>query len=339
MRSFFSDQTLNTQVVKSILDRHRGLLPFPVDGSVKLSSPGVGEGHHIVQVLNQNQQSVLIRIGLRGEESVKSLANEQAILNALPEGIAPSLYAWDLSRTNVSEPYSILGYCPGIFKTEWSSSDISRHAAQLARLHSTRFASHGPLNGEQNSEPFSMLGRFDAAYSYWEERQPAMLRQSLIRQFGRHVREILADRDHYFTRLTRFSLVHGDLHPLNIVISDESMRYIDWESAYVGDPAHDISMLGWEIGTGWQIALDRDSMQFFMSEYQTLSDEDESLDQRRDSWMLYTMFFDQIYHRTRIPHDPTGKQRFVVNQIEGYLAKRFGLESLLNVEAQASELW
>ncbi len=337
MRSFFSDQTLDTQVAKSILNRHRDLLPFPVDGSVNLSSLGLGEAHHIIQVLSQDRQCVLIRIGLRGKESVKSLANEQAILDALPDGIGPSLYAWDLSCTNVSEPYAILEYCPGIFKTEWSSSDISRHAARLARLHSTRFAFHGPLHGEQNSAPFSLLRRFDVAYSYWEERQPDMLRQPLIRQVARGVRETFANRDHYFTQLTQFSLVHGDLHPLNIVISDKSMRYIDWEAAYVGDPAHDLSMLGWEIGTGWQIALDRESMQFFMREYQTHTQSDESLDLRRDAWMLYTMFFDQIYHRTRIPHDTTGRQLFVVEQIEAYLAKRFGLESLLNVHAEPSE--
>jgi hypothetical protein len=39
--------------------------------------------------------------------------------------------------------------------------------------------------------------------------------------------------------------------------------------------------------------------------------------------MVSTMFFDQLYHRTQIPSDSTGKQAYTVQQIETYLNARF----------------
>ena len=45
--------------------------------------------------------------------------------------------------------------------------------------------------------------------------------------------------------LTRrpFSLLHGDLHPGNIIVgSDGSLDFIDWELAMMGDPLHDLAI-------------------------------------------------------------------------------------------------
>ncbi len=60
----------------------------------------------------------------------------------------------------------------------------------------------------------------------------------------------------------------------------------------------------------------------FLDTYLAL-EPDDTLRQRRDLWMVYTMFFDQMYHRTQISTDSTGKQAYTVRQIETYLTDRF----------------
>ncbi|NJN18706.1 MAG: hypothetical protein HC822_21845 [Oscillochloris sp.] len=44
---------------------------------------------------------------------------------------------------------------------------------------------------------------------------------------------------------------------------------------------------------------------------------------RRECWMLFSMYFDQIYHRTQLANDPHGHQAFTVNQLERCLLARF----------------
>jgi hypothetical protein len=122
--------------------------------------------------------------------------------------------------------------------------------------------------------------------------------------------------------LRRFTLVHGDAHPLNILFDGATIRYIDWEQAAIGDPACDVAMVGWDIATPWQLQLTDAKLEAFLDAYLML-EADDSLPRRRDLWMVYTMCFDQMYHRTQIASDPTGKQANTVQLIETYLVDRF----------------
>jgi hypothetical protein len=100
------------------------------------------------------------------------------------------------------------------------------------------------------------------------------------------------------------------------------LLYIHWEWAAIGDPAQDIAMLGWDIATAWQMELRGERLDAFLNAYLALQP-DDTLHLRRDLWMVVTMFFDQMYHRTQIPSDTTGKQASTVQQLETYLARRF----------------
>jgi len=60
----------------------------------------------------------------------------------------------------------------------------------------------------------------------------------------------------------------------------------------------------------------------FLAAYLVL-EPDETLCERRDLWMVSTMFFDQLYHRTQISSDTTERQAYTVQQIEIYLTQRF----------------
>jgi len=48
-----------------------------------------------------------------------------------------------------------------------------------------------------------------------------------------------------------------------------------------------------------------------------------SLLERRDLWMVSTMFFDRLYPRIRTSKANVADDAFTVDQIEGYLADRF----------------
>ncbi len=98
------------------------------------------------------------------------------------------------------------------------------------------------------------------------------------------------------------------------------LHRLEW--ATIGDPACDLATVGWDIATAWQFELTGERLDRFLETYLML-EPDDTLRQRRDVWMVYTMFFDQMYHRTQIPSDMTGKQADTVRQIETYLRQRF----------------
>lgn len=109
---------------------------------------------------------------------------------------------------------------------------------------------------------------------------------------------------------------------LNILFTGDRVRSIDWAWAAIGDPASDIAMIGWDIATAWQMESTGERLDAFLETSLEL-EPDDTLRQRRDLWMVYTMFFDQMYHRAQIPDDSTGRQSYTVQQIETYLTDRF----------------
>ena len=81
-------------------------------------------------------------------------------------------------------------------------------------------------------------------------------------------------------------------------------------------------MLGWDVATAWQMELRGERLDGFLAAYLAL-EPDETFRERRDLWMVSTMFFDQMYHRTQIASDTTGRQTYTVQQIETFLTQRF----------------
>jgi aminoglycoside phosphotransferase (APT) family kinase protein len=136
------------------------------------------------------------------------------------------------------------------------------------------------------------------------------------------IRRFVADHSRLFADLRTFTIVHGDLHPLNILFYDDHLYYIDWQWARVGDPAHDVAMIGWSTANSPGMELTGRRLDAFLDTY-LMHDVDPTLRQRRDVWMVYSMFFDYLYFRGGISADSTGKPSSGTREIKAYLTERF----------------
>jgi len=309
------------EVVEKIITKHQQALNLSEVGLIEVAEIGRGEANLNTLITINGTRRLNLRLGLRGVESAQKLQHEFTMLKMIPVEIGPTPYLVDVSEAEISAPYMLLSYVEGALKKSWQMTDLEEHAQTLARLHQRKFNQHGMV-GHLSERPFDFLHRFDVAVDYWQANQPTILKIPTVKRLLLAIRKFITKYNQLFTQLSQFSVVHGDAHPLNILFSPVGIRYIDWEWATIGDSAADVAMIGWDIPTGWQMELTGERLERYLSSYLAYQP-DETLLQRRDLWMVYTMYFDQIYHRTQIPTDTTGKQDYTVAQIESYLVQRF----------------
>lgn len=309
------------ETVTAIVREHRDVLGLEEIEGVASSLLGQGEANLNVLVTVNQSRRFNLRIGLRDRESGRTLESEFDVLQIAPPGIGPRAFLVDFSRTALPQPYMVLEYLQGELKKTWDAADLQAHARTLARLHQRKFDRHGAVR-HLSDAPYDFLHRFHVAVNYWQTHHPYLLDIPIVQRLLPPIRHFVAGHNDLFTALRRFTIVHGDAHALNILFTGDRVRSIDWEWATIGDPASDIAMIGWDIATAWQMELTGERLDAFLETSLEL-EPDDTLRQRRDLWMVYTMFFDQMYHRTQIPDDPTGRQSYTVQQIETYLTDRF----------------
>lgn len=309
------------ETVTAIIHKHSDALGLGPINHIETALIGQGEANLNVLVRVNRAHDFNLRLGLRDKESEQRLQSEFDMLQLAPEGVGPRAFVVDFSRTDLAAPYMLLEYVAGELKPTWDMADLQAYARTLARLHRRKFDQHGAI-GQLSDAPYDFLHRFEVAVAYWQTHQPHLLEIPMVQRLLPPIRHFITANNDLFTRLRRFTLVHGDAHPQNILFDGDRLCFIDWEWAVIGDPACDVAMIGWDVATGWQMELTGERFERFLDAYLAL-ESDDTLRQRRDVWMVYTMYFDQIYHRTQIPTDTTGKQLYTVQQIESYLAKRF----------------
>lgn len=317
--AFNSLPTIET--VTAIVEKHRDRLGLEQIEQVNTALIGRGEANLNVLVRVNQSQCFNLRIGLRNQESERNLQNEFEVLKIAPKEVGPSAFAIDFQQTNLPQPYILIEYIDGRLKQQWNLSDLQAHARTLAHLHQRKFCGHGAVHHLSNA-PYDFVHRFDVAVNYWRIHHPYLFDIPIVKRLLPSIHKFVTLHNNLFMGLRHFTIIHGDAHPLNILFSNNRIRYIDWERAAIGDPASDIAMIGWDIATSWQMELTSEWFNSFLDTYLAL-EPDVTLCQRRDVWMVYTMFFDQMYHRTQMTPDLTDKHSYTVQQIETYLTTRF----------------
>lgn len=311
----------SSDVIAALLRKHCDALGLDSVGEVKVSLIGQGEANLNVLTRVNQAQDFNLRIGLRGDESDRTLQSEYAVLQIVPNGVGPSAFLVDFSRTALPQPYMVLEYLAGGLKKAWELEDLQAYARALAHLHQRKFEKHGALDALSDA-PYDFVYRFDTALNYWRTHHRYLLDIPIIQRLLPPIRHFVVDNASLFTDLRHFAIVHGDAHPLNILFHEGRVYFIDWEQATIGDPACDVTNVGWDIATAWQMELTGERLESFLDTYLAL-EPDETLRQRRQVWMVYTMLFGHMYNRTQLANDPTGKHLDAVQRIEGYLTNRF----------------
>jgi aminoglycoside phosphotransferase (APT) family kinase protein len=315
-------QLPSPETVKAIVEHHHSTLHVEQIDRVDLSLIGQGYANLNVHVTVNRIQHFNLRIGFRHRKKAeRKLQREFDALPLVPPGIGPRAFVLDVSRTYLPQPYSILEYLPGQVKAAWCDEDLEMHARTLAQLHRRKFDRHGKI-GHLTDARFDIVHRFETELYYWQTHRPDLFDLGSAQRLLPAIRHFVADHSGLFADLRTFTIVHGDLHPLNILFHDDHLYYIDWQWAHIGDPAHDVAMIGWSAANSPGMELTGRRLDAFLDTY-LMHNMDPTLRRRRDVWMVYSMFFDYLYFRGQASADSAGKPSFSAREIEAYLTERF----------------
>lgn len=284
--------------ILNILRMQRNTLPWSGSlDTVEITMLGIGESNLMLLLALTGQPPLTMRIAYREDIGDKYLPQEFRLLQQLPEGLGPQPFVLDMSRRDLPYPFAILSFIPGSTPANWTEEILRAHAANIARMHQRKSATWTTREGQQSSAPFDFYQMFQENIARWRELSPWIFEDELIIRLLPQLNAYFHERNHLFTSLTRFSLIHGDLCAPNILVHEGDVRYIDWEYARYGDGALDIAQLAWNIeNPPWQIKLTGQPLAMFFQTY-LAQHPDPTLIERYEAWCVTIKFIDHITHR------------------------------------------
>jgi aminoglycoside phosphotransferase (APT) family kinase protein len=159
----------------------------------------------------------------------------------------PKPYLLEINPSILGYPFSIIERIPGInvekaikeFSKEDFDKFISSFAQYLVNLHNFRFKDFGVETPEgliKEELPYEKFILKDIQRSIGYLQKVGYYLEPLYKWFISFKKEL---------KLNRFSLIHGDPQPRNILVQGAKIKgLIDWEYSRVGDPALDA---GWAL--------------------------------------------------------------------------------------------
>jgi len=305
------------------------------DVSVRLL--GEGESYAAWLLEEIGAPPLVVRIARRALEDLpRPMAEEFTALRMVPRDIGPSpIVLVDRAENALAAPYMVTSYVPGRHRPpdDWSDALLSAHAEQLAHLHERSFDRCGPVTvpPERRSRTLSLVERFSSSLAWWRAARPDVVSDPEVARLLPRAEACVAAAAPAFERLNRFALVHGDLIVTNILVDDAGTpRYLDWEWSEIGDPAHDLAMIGGHVASRpCYLSLDRGRIRSLLAAYlqHATSREDEtvdSLETRHGAWEVFDRFFCSLHFRTRrgTPEDRTGRYTNAVADLTSGLDRR-----------------
>lgn len=310
-------------------------------GDVSIRLLGQGESYAAWLLAEDGASPLVVRVARRALNDLpRPMAEEFAALRMVPHDIGPSpIVLADRAENALGAPYMVTSYVPGRERppVEWSDALLSAHAAQLARLHERTFDRCGPVTvaPERRSSTLSLVERFSSSLAWWRAARPDVMSDPEVARLLPRAEAFVAAAAPAFERLDRFALVHGDLIVTNILVDDAGTpRYVDWEWSEIGDPAHDLAMLGGHVASRpCYLSLDRGRIRSLLAAYlrHAASREDETLDSletRHGAWEVFDRFFCALHFRTRrgTPEDRAGRYTNAVADLTAGLDRRLSTD-------------
>lgn len=213
--------------------------------TVQSTGPSWNDGNRTVGVEFADERTVYLKIATDGDGS--RIARERAVVDyvAANSGVpVPTVLASDAERRI---PYLATAPVPGrSFLEVWAESDVDRRAAlarqvgaALADVHALRFEEHGHVVGgganglELDAGPWTDV---------LVDRIGDMRALASDDRFDHHFDEVIAavEANRELLDDAPAALLHGDPAQPNCFHTDDGVGLLDWEIAYVGDPARDL---------------------------------------------------------------------------------------------------
>ena len=266
-------------------------LPEPF-GPIHSELLGRGESNLSFRLSVGHEHSFTLRLCHRPEVA-QNLEREFALLHTLPQGFGPRPYLLETSAEILPGPFALVSYLPGEVLTRLTLEQLRAHGRRLAELHNaTESHAEGAAAPDIHQEFLSSL-------AYWRGSHPALLEQP-------EVKRLISALERHFERVSapllgsaRAVIIHGDPCLPNILFDGAQVNYIDWEWTRLGDPAQDLSQVGWHFeNLPWQTRLSEFEEATYLNAYQEVRP-DPTLLERRRLWVALYGFFDHLHFRTK----------------------------------------
>lgn len=293
----FDVQAYHHEMVRLVHAR-RDLLSLdgPLE-DVRFHFLGAGESNVNFRMTVDGAHNFTVRVARRLETEA-SLIREFNLLRFLPAGFGPQPFLLDASREWLPHPFAILSYLHGSPVQRPSIAHLRTHAARLAQLHTHQVSFWGDPDRVQN-RPFNIHDHFNSAVQYWRTAHPWVLEVESVSRLLPLLDEYFNAHASLFTRLSSFSIIHGDACLPNILFDAENVCYIDWEWMSFGDPVLDLAPLCWDIeNLPWNSALRPEDREAYLTAY-LAHRPDDTLRERLPVWITFIKFTDHLHYRTK----------------------------------------
>lgn len=190
---------------------------------------GTGESNYNYLVKIKNNQTFILRI----KKNKSTVKQEFYILKSLKRlKIAPQVFYH-------GRDYIILEYTPGTaFKEDYHLNDkeFTILAEEVKKLHLLKITKKTIPKSKFNFQEYtkSFKGRLISLKKHVPAKTIARLDSARLK-----IEKIIKTKNFK----EKYSLVHGDIAPQNIVRKKDNFRLIDWEEAGLGDPCYDIAFI------------------------------------------------------------------------------------------------
>lgn len=234
----------------------------------------LGSGESNTNFLVDNKYIVRVNADLKEKYKIN---NEYKILKYLEKyQIAPIPYVKDTSKNIIPQDYLIIEFFPGqdLRKIRLSSRMIKDLAKLTATLHSIPVIKNIPTFRRTYSGVKTNIGKLiRLTKKYGGKNESSFLSKSisLLKTNGPQ---------------NKASISHGDICEQNLIYdTDNNLKFIDFESCGISDPAYDIA----DIFTGFGKKFTKEHQDLFYSEY-LKQRKDETLKKRVKVFIPLKMF-------------------------------------------------
>ncbi|MBU3923457.1 MAG: GNAT family N-acetyltransferase [Nanoarchaeota archaeon] len=194
---------------------------------------GVGEGN-VNYVFKIGDKKYICRMNIDKGMPGKSRTEFKSLKAVEGLGIAPKVYYCHPRSKIFPLGFIILEYIEGkafyCRKRSYTTGQIKQIARVLGELHSVKV--RGFSKEDYSYEHYLKQGR---DYNRIINKRSDKLKRELG-EINKKVEEFLSGEERH-----KFSLIHGDVCPQNIVEARDGLKLIDWESLQYSDPAKDVA--------------------------------------------------------------------------------------------------
>lgn len=297
-------------VIKNLNPKILGVDKINISSFRKL---GIGEGN-IHYVFSINKKKFVCRVRIDSLFSSKEEYNSLKIIEGLH--ISPRPYYYHAPSQEFPFGFIILDFVEGkpLAKKGLNFNQIKQLALILANLHSKKC--EGLAKKDYSFKQYlSECKRYNSKIS----KNNNKLKKELGGLYQKINHSLPKKEEH------KFSLIHGDVCPENIIQTSSGLKLVDWETLRCADPAEDIASILIDL------ELKKKNLDLFLQEYSKIR-KDLSLLKRAAYYTLllrYRLFLWEIVRSIEIANKNLPKE---------YLSKTTVQTHIKNAKVQLKEL-